>query len=80
VPPVFRITPATGNSRLDPSAVSITTIRPNGAHQTFELANRVGYLECGALVEPSHPLIFRNQTRPYLNRSSVPGPAVLAET
>jgi hypothetical protein len=64
VPPVFRITPATGNSRLDPSAVSITTIWLNGAHQIFELANRGGYLECGALVEPSHPLIFRNQTRP----------------
>jgi cation diffusion facilitator family transporter len=45
VPPVFRITPATGNSRLDPSAVSITTIRPNGTQQVFELANRGGYLE-----------------------------------
>jgi cation diffusion facilitator family transporter len=45
VPPVFRITPATQGSRLDPSIVSITTIRPDGAEQVFEFANRGGYLE-----------------------------------
>ena len=45
VPPVFRITPATGDSRLDVSTVSITTMRPDGAKQVFELTNRGGYLE-----------------------------------
>ncbi|MDN7179581.1 CDF family Co(II)/Ni(II) efflux transporter DmeF [Caballeronia sp. SEWSISQ10-4 2] len=45
VPPVFRITPATEDSRLNASTVSITTIWPDGAQQVFELANRGGYLE-----------------------------------
>jgi len=45
VPPVFRITPATGDSRLDASTASVTTIRPDGARQVFELADRGGYLE-----------------------------------
>jgi cation diffusion facilitator family transporter len=45
VPPVFRITPATEDSRPHPSAVSVTTIRPDGSRQVFELADRVGYLE-----------------------------------
>jgi cation diffusion facilitator family transporter len=45
VPPVFRITPVTEDSRLDASTVSIATIRPDGAKQVFELANRGGYLE-----------------------------------
>jgi len=45
VPPVFRITPATESDRLDASAVSITTVRPDGTEQTFALADRGGYLE-----------------------------------
>lgn len=45
VPPVFRITPATKGSRLDASAVSVTTVRPDGTQQVFALADRGGYLE-----------------------------------
>ncbi|SDH68671.1 CDF family Co(II)/Ni(II) efflux transporter DmeF [Paraburkholderia phenazinium] len=45
VPPVFRITPATQRSRLDSSAVSVTTVRPDGTQQVFALADRGGYLE-----------------------------------
>jgi cation diffusion facilitator family transporter len=45
VPPVFRITPETTASRLAPSIMSITTVRPDGARQVFVLADRGDYLE-----------------------------------
>jgi len=45
VPPVFRITPETTGSHLDPSAMSVTTVRPDGACQIFALADRGAYLE-----------------------------------
>ena len=45
VPPVFRITPETASSTLSASAVSVTTIRPDGMRQTFAFADRGGYLE-----------------------------------
>jgi len=45
VPPVFRITPDTASSNLTADAVSITTVRPDGTHQTFAFADREGYLE-----------------------------------
>ncbi|MCC8402980.1 CDF family Co(II)/Ni(II) efflux transporter DmeF [Paraburkholderia sp. MMS20-SJTN17] len=45
VPPVFRITPETAGSRLEASAVSVTTMRPNGTQQVFSFADRGGYLE-----------------------------------
>jgi cation diffusion facilitator family transporter len=45
VPPVFRITPETTGLRLDPSVMSITTVRPDGARQVFALADRGAYLE-----------------------------------
>jgi cation diffusion facilitator family transporter len=54
VPPVFRITPATKESRLDPSAVFVTTIRPDGARQVFELADRGGYLESKQDIPEPH--------------------------
>jgi Co/Zn/Cd efflux system component len=57
VPPVFRITPATENSQLDRSAVSVTIIRPNGVQQVFELANRGGYLE--SMHEIPEPYAFK---------------------
>ncbi|CAB3801941.1 CDF family Co(II)/Ni(II) efflux transporter DmeF [Pararobbsia alpina] len=53
VPPVFRITPATESSRLDASAVSVMTIRPDGTQQVFAMADRGGYLESmDAIPEP----------------------------
>jgi cation diffusion facilitator family transporter len=54
VPPVFRITPATENSVLDPSVTSITTIRPDGARQVFALADRGGYLESKEDIPEPH--------------------------
>lgn len=45
VPPVFRITPETGSSKLNANAVSVTTIRSDGTHQTFTFADRGDYLE-----------------------------------
>ena len=45
VPPVFRITPETASATLSASAVSVTTIRPDGMRQTFAFADRGGYLE-----------------------------------
>src|SRR5258708_3094935 len=53
VPPVFRITPATETSRQDSSAVSVTTVRPDGTQQVFTFADRGGYLESnGDIPEP----------------------------
>ena len=45
VPPVFRIAPETENSKLSADTVSVTTVRPDGARQTFAFADRDGYLE-----------------------------------
>ncbi|MBB3261922.1 cation diffusion facilitator family transporter [Paraburkholderia bannensis] len=45
VPPVFRIKPETAASNVSADAVSVTTIRPDGTHQTFAFADRGGYLE-----------------------------------
>ncbi|ABI90605.1 cation diffusion facilitator transporter family protein [Burkholderia ambifaria AMMD] len=46
VPPVFRVTPATNDTkRVDASAVSVTTIRPDGTRQTFAMESRGAYLE-----------------------------------
>ena len=54
VPPVFRITPATEGSRLDASAVSVTTVRPDGTQQVFALADRDGYLESKEDIPEPH--------------------------
>ncbi|WP_454862688.1 CDF family Co(II)/Ni(II) efflux transporter DmeF [Paraburkholderia fungorum] len=54
VPPVFRITPATENSRLDASTVSVTTVRPDGTRQVFAMANRGGYLESKEDIPEPH--------------------------
>jgi cation diffusion facilitator family transporter len=54
VPPVFRITPATTNSRLDVSTVSVTTVRPDGTRQVFALADRGGYLESTEDIPEPH--------------------------
>ncbi|WP_028224361.1 CDF family Co(II)/Ni(II) efflux transporter DmeF [Paraburkholderia ferrariae] len=45
VPAVFRMTPETASSKLIANEVSLTTIRPDGTHQTFAFADRGGYLE-----------------------------------
>ncbi|EUC20874.1 CDF family Co(II)/Ni(II) efflux transporter DmeF [Paraburkholderia hospita] len=54
VPPVFRLTPATTGSRLDATAVSVTTVRPDGAQQVFSLADRDGYLESREDIPEPH--------------------------
>lgn len=53
-PPVFRITPATEGSRLDASAVSVTTVRPDGTRQVFAMADRGGYLESKEDIAEPH--------------------------
>ncbi|TAL54393.1 CDF family Co(II)/Ni(II) efflux transporter DmeF [Pandoraea sp.] len=45
VPPVFRIRSEATSSKLGARDVSVTTIRPDGAHQTFAFVDRGGYLE-----------------------------------
>lgn len=54
VPPVFRITPETATSSLLANAVSVTTIRPDGARQTFAFADRGGYLESKEDIPEPH--------------------------
>ncbi|MFM0736410.1 CDF family Co(II)/Ni(II) efflux transporter DmeF [Paraburkholderia xenovorans] len=54
VPPVFRMTPATGNSQLDASAVFLMTVRPDGTEQVFTLADRGGYLESKEDIPEPH--------------------------
>jgi cation diffusion facilitator family transporter len=54
VPPVFRISPATDDLRLDPSTVSVTTVRPDGTQQLFALADRDGYLESKEDIPEPH--------------------------
>ncbi|MET3552150.1 CDF family Co(II)/Ni(II) efflux transporter DmeF [Burkholderia sp. 567] len=46
VPPVFRMATASNDTKLvDASAVSVTTIRPDGTRQTFAMESRGAYLE-----------------------------------
>jgi cation diffusion facilitator family transporter len=52
--PVFRITPATEGSLLDASAVSVTTVRPDGGQQVFAMADRGGYLESKEDIPEPH--------------------------
>ncbi|REG48739.1 cation diffusion facilitator family transporter [Paraburkholderia sp. BL6669N2] len=54
VPPVFRITPATQTSRLDATAVSVTTVQPDGTQQVFALADRGDYLESKEDIPEPH--------------------------
>ncbi|CAB3741650.1 Zinc transporter ZitB [Paraburkholderia rhynchosiae] len=54
VPPVFRITRATETSRLDATAVSVTTVRPDGTQQVFTLADRGEYLESKEGIPEPH--------------------------
>ncbi|PFH20789.1 CDF family Co(II)/Ni(II) efflux transporter DmeF [Burkholderia sp. JKS000303] len=55
VPPVFRVAPATHETpRVDASAVSVTTIRPDGTRQTFAMQDRGGYLESTADIPEPH--------------------------
>jgi cation diffusion facilitator family transporter len=54
VPPVFRITPATANSRVDSSTVSVTTARPDGTRQVFTFTDRDGYLESKEDIPEPH--------------------------
>ncbi|WP_250502267.1 CDF family Co(II)/Ni(II) efflux transporter DmeF [Caballeronia sp. AZ7_KS35] len=54
VPPVFRITPETGKSKLTPDTVSATTIRPGGSRQTYSFADRGEYLESEEEIPEPH--------------------------
>lgn len=54
VPPVFRIAPETASMTLQANAVSVTTIRPDGARQVFMFADRDGYLESKEDIPEPH--------------------------
>ncbi|KUZ97627.1 cation transporter [Burkholderia latens] len=55
VPPVFRIAPATHDTKpVDASAVSVTTIRADGTRQTFAMRDRGGYLESMEAIPEPH--------------------------
>ncbi|WP_321803081.1 CDF family Co(II)/Ni(II) efflux transporter DmeF [Burkholderia sp. BCC1993] len=55
VPPVFRVAPATHETKLvDASAVSVTTIRPDGSRQVFAMQSRGGYLESTEAIPEPH--------------------------
>ncbi|EDT06335.1 cation diffusion facilitator family transporter [Burkholderia ambifaria IOP40-10] len=55
VPPVFRVAPATSDTTLvDASAVSVTTIRPDGTRQTFAMESRGAYLESTDPIPEPH--------------------------
>ena len=52
--PVFRITPTAGSEPLEASAVSISTVRPDGMRRIFVLADRDGYLESKEDIPEPH--------------------------
>ena len=55
VPPVFRVAPATSDTTLvDASAVSVTTIRPDGTRQVFAMESRGAYLESTDPIPEPH--------------------------
>ncbi|MGH8777873.1 CDF family Co(II)/Ni(II) efflux transporter DmeF [Paraburkholderia sp.] len=54
VPPVFRITSETANSKLPLQSVSVTTVRPDGTQQLFMFADRGGYLESKEDIPEPH--------------------------
>nr|WKF57746.1 Zinc transporter ZitB [Paraburkholderia busanensis] len=54
VSPVFRITPDVASSKPSASAVSVTTIRPDGTRQTFAFADRGDYLESKDNIPEPH--------------------------
>jgi hypothetical protein len=56
VPAVFRITPAMEHSRLDSSAMTVITVRPDGTQQVFAFADRGGYLESKEDIPEPHSL------------------------
>lgn len=58
VPPRFRLL-ADGGLRLDPAAVSVETIRPDGARQLFAMADRGAYLESVEEIPEPHAFTAR---------------------
>lgn len=54
VPPVFRITPETESSKLEATAISVTTIRPDGTRQSFSFADRGSYFESKEDIPEPH--------------------------
>lgn len=54
VPPVFRLTPDAAKSKPSPSALSVTTVRPDGSQQAFTFADRGAYLESTEDIPEPH--------------------------
>lgn len=54
VPPVFRLVSDSASVALPPSALSVTTVRPDGLQQTFTFADRGGYLDSKEEIPEPH--------------------------
>jgi len=54
VPPVFRLTSEFAGSTVPPSALSVTTIRPDGSQQPFTFTDRGDYLESNEHIPEPH--------------------------
>jgi cation diffusion facilitator family transporter len=54
VPPVFRVAPATAGSWPEATGGTITTVRPDGSRQVFDLVEQGGYLESKEHIPEPH--------------------------
>lgn len=54
VPPVFRLASEPASVKLPPSALSATTVRPDGARQAFTFEDRGGYFESKEEIPEPH--------------------------
>ncbi|WP_075790974.1 CDF family Co(II)/Ni(II) efflux transporter DmeF [Massilia putida] len=54
VPPVFRLASESASWKVAPSALSVTTVRPNGLQQSFAFADQGGYLESKDEIPEPH--------------------------
>jgi cation diffusion facilitator family transporter len=56
VPPVFRLRPQGGHA-LDAAAVTVETVRPDGARQVFAMQDRGGWLESAEPIPEPHAFV-----------------------
>ncbi|MBV8658839.1 MAG: CDF family Co(II)/Ni(II) efflux transporter DmeF, partial [Burkholderiales bacterium] len=54
VPPVFRLALSGQLSALDAATVNVTTVRPDGARQTFSFVEKEGFLESTSDIPEPH--------------------------
>lgn len=54
VPPIFRLASESAGWKIPSPAISVTTVRPDGAQQSFTFADRGGYLESNEEIPEPH--------------------------